>query len=50
METVAFGIECRCVDLPMLIQMKRAAGRAKDYEAIAELGLLLEDSDGDMDS
>jgi hypothetical protein len=43
---VAFGIECQCVDLPTLIRMKRAAGRPKDFEAIAELELLLEDSDG----
>src|SRR4051794_29008015 len=32
-----FGIECRCLDLPTLIQVKRAAGRPKDQEAIAEL-------------
>lgn len=32
----------RCVDLPTLIRLKRAAGRPKDFEAIAELELLLE--------
>ena len=31
-----------CVDLPTLIRLKRAAGRPKDFEAIAELELLLE--------
>ncbi len=45
-----FGLECRCVDLPMLIRMKRAAGRPKEYEAIAELELLLAESDGEEDS
>jgi hypothetical protein len=29
------------VDLPMLIRLKRAAGRPKDLEAIAELEELL---------
>jgi hypothetical protein len=32
-----FGIECLCLGLRRLIQVKRAAGRAKDWEAIAEL-------------
>ncbi len=45
-----FGLECLCVDLPTLIRMKRAAGRPKDFEAIAELELLLESSDGESDS
>jgi hypothetical protein len=35
-----FGIECQCLGLPRLIQVKRAAGRAKDWEAIAELEAL----------
>jgi predicted nucleotidyltransferase len=34
-----FGIECRCVDLETLIRLKRAAGRPKDLETIAELEL-----------
>jgi len=38
-----FGVECRCLDLPALIQAKRAAGRPKDFEAIAELEALLEE-------
>ena len=32
-----FGIECRCLSLECLIQVKRAAGRVKDLEALAEL-------------
>lgn len=33
----AFGIECRLLGLNRLIEVKRAAGRPKDFEAIAEL-------------
>jgi hypothetical protein len=39
----AFGIECWCLGLEKLIQVKRAAGRPKDLEAIAELEVLLEE-------
>ncbi|MDZ4850679.1 MAG: hypothetical protein SGI77_15440 [Pirellulaceae bacterium] len=39
-----FGYECRVVTLEKLIQLKRAAGRPKDLEAIAELQLLLNSS------
>lgn len=39
----AFGHEFLCLDLPRLIQVKRAAGRPKDLEAIAELEALLAD-------
>jgi predicted nucleotidyltransferase len=42
----AFGVRCRCLDLPMLIRTKRAAGRPKDFEAIAELEALLEEREG----
>lgn len=35
-----FGREHRCLDLPWLIRTKRAAGRPKDLEAIAELEVL----------
>lgn len=31
------GVECLCLNLPQLIQVKRAAGRPKDLEVIAEL-------------
>ena len=34
---------CRVVTLERLIQLKRAAGRPKDLEAIAELQALLEE-------
>jgi hypothetical protein len=30
-----FGVTCRCLDLPALIQVKRAAGRPRDLEALA---------------
>jgi predicted nucleotidyltransferase len=36
-----FGIECHCLNLEQLIASKRAAGRPKDIESIAELELLL---------
>ncbi len=39
----AFGVQCRCVNLERLIQLKRAAGRPKDLESIAELQALLEE-------
>lgn len=35
-----FGLRCRCLGLRKLIEVKRAAGRPKDLEAIAELELL----------
>lgn len=39
----AFGVRFKCVDLPTLIRIKEAAGRAKDHEAVAELRVLLEE-------
>jgi hypothetical protein len=43
-ETVTLeGFGCRVVSLPTLIALKRAAGRGKDREALAELELLLEE-------
>jgi hypothetical protein len=39
----AFGLPIRCVTLDYLIHLKRAAGRPKDFEMIAELELLLDD-------
>jgi hypothetical protein len=36
-----FGFSCRCVDLMTLIHTKRAAGRPKDLEVIAELEAIL---------
>ncbi len=34
------GLECRFVNLETLIRLKRAAGRPKDFERLAELELL----------
>lgn len=42
----AFGREIRILDLPWLIRVKRAAGRPKDLETIAELEALLEEQRG----
>jgi hypothetical protein len=42
-EVSAFGVTCRCLELAPLIRVKRAAGRPKDLEAIAELEALLEE-------
>jgi predicted nucleotidyltransferase len=44
-DKVAFGQRCRCVTLEKLIALKRAAGRPKDFQAIAELEALLEERD-----
>jgi predicted nucleotidyltransferase len=40
-ELSVYGVRCRCLDLPALIRAKRAAGRPKDLEALAELEALL---------
>lgn len=42
-ELEAFGVKLRCVTLEYLIRLKRAAGRPKDFEIIAELQALLEE-------
>jgi len=45
-ETVeVLGLTCRCVDLPTLIRLKKAAGRPKDLEAIAELEAIREEQE-----
>src|SRR5262249_26242524 len=36
-EIEVFGVRVRCLNLESLIRVKRAAGRPKDLEAIAEL-------------
>jgi hypothetical protein len=38
-----YGTECLCLDLETLIKVKRAAGRPKDLEAVAELEVILEE-------
>jgi predicted nucleotidyltransferase len=42
-ELEAFGVRCRFVTLEKLIELKRAAGRPKDLEVLAELQALLEE-------
>ena len=42
----AFDVECRCLALERLIEVKRAAGRPKDLEAIAELEAIREERQG----
>jgi hypothetical protein len=47
-----FDRDVLCLDLPALIRVKRAAGRPRDLEAVAELEVIAEerarrDSDGD---
>jgi predicted nucleotidyltransferase len=39
-EIELFGVRCRCLGLERLIEVKRAAGRPKDLEAIAELEVI----------
>jgi predicted nucleotidyltransferase len=38
-----FGVRCRCLTLQALIRVKRAAGRPKDFETVAELEALAEE-------
>lgn len=40
-----FGVPCRCLGLRRLIEVKRAAGRPRDLEAMAELEVLLEEKE-----
>ena len=42
-EVRSFGVKFKCVDLLTLIKLKRAAGRPKDLESLAELETLLEE-------
>lgn len=43
-EIEIFGIRCLCLDLEHLIRTKRAAGRPKDLEAVAELEAIQEEN------
>jgi len=45
-DLVVFGRTIRVLDLPALIRAKRAAGRPKDLEAVAELEALLAEKEG----
>ena len=45
-EIEVFGVRCRCLGLQKLIQLKRAAGRPKDLEGIAELEAIVEERQG----
>ena len=45
-----FGCRCRCLDLPGLIRAKRAAGRPRDIEALAELEALLKEREDESSS
>ena len=38
------GVSCRCLNLERLIKVKRAAGRPKDLETVAELQQILEET------
>lgn len=40
-----YGFDCQCLSLDQLITTKRAAGRPKDFEAIAELEALREEQE-----
>jgi len=42
-ELTVFGLRIQCLGLQRLIDVKRAAGRPKDFEALAELEALLEE-------
>lgn len=42
-EMELFGVNCRCLNLDELIRVKRAAGRPKDFNAVAELEALREE-------
>jgi len=40
-----FGITCLCLDIEKLIEVKRAAGRPKDLEVLAELAAIRDSKD-----
>jgi len=42
-ELRVFDVTCRCLGLEKLMEVKLAAGRRKDLEALAELEALLEE-------
>ena len=48
-DVTIYGHRCRCLDLPGLIRAKRAAGRPKDLDVLAELEALVEERGRDED-
>jgi hypothetical protein len=44
-EIEVFDVRCRCLGLRKLIEVKRAAGRVKDLQAVAELETLADESE-----
>jgi predicted nucleotidyltransferase len=44
-EVEAFGVRFKCIDLPTLIRIKEVAATPKNREAVAELRILLEESE-----
>jgi len=46
-QVTLYGVECWCLGLKHLIDVKRAAGRPRDLEAVAELEALLEEGKRD---
>lgn len=46
-EISVLGVQCHCLKLDKLIEVKRAAGRPKDFEAIAELLAIQEESENE---
>lgn len=48
--TDALGVSVRCVNLDRLIALKRAAGRVKDFEPIAELEALRQEKDWEIEA
>lgn len=45
-----FGVSCRCITLSRLIDVKRAAGRPKDLDALAELETIREEQESSKKS
>ncbi len=45
-EVEVFGVKCLCLNLKQLIRAKRAAGRPRDLEALAELEAIDEETGG----
>lgn len=46
-DTTLFDVRCKCINLATLIRVKRAAGRPKDFERVAELDAILRERRGE---